>query len=139
MAAPTSPPGGASRSGKTSAKAAERHHERHQRTSRILVTGSADGLGRLTADTLLAEKHDVVVHARSDPGHFAPASVSSLEMAAVILDVGFRPQDVGDLFLRTRRDGLVFLQLRDARLVRAGHTLLRGMLLVDRHGKSFGR
>lgn len=35
--------------------------------SRILVTGSADGLGRLAADALLAQGHDVVVHARN-PG-----------------------------------------------------------------------
>lgn len=33
--------------------------------SRILVTGSADGLGRAAADTLLSAGHDVVVHARS--------------------------------------------------------------------------
>ncbi|MFI1996192.1 SDR family NAD(P)-dependent oxidoreductase [Actinoplanes sp. NPDC020271] len=32
---------------------------------RILITGSADGLGRLTAETLLAQGHDVVVHART--------------------------------------------------------------------------
>lgn len=32
---------------------------------RILVTGSADGLGRLAAETLLAQGHDVVVHARN--------------------------------------------------------------------------
>jgi NAD(P)-dependent dehydrogenase (short-subunit alcohol dehydrogenase family) len=33
--------------------------------SRILVTGSADGLGRLTADSLLSAGHEVVVHARN--------------------------------------------------------------------------
>jgi NAD(P)-dependent dehydrogenase (short-subunit alcohol dehydrogenase family) len=33
--------------------------------SRILVTGSADGLGRLTADALQSAGHDVVVHARN--------------------------------------------------------------------------
>ncbi|MET8176661.1 SDR family NAD(P)-dependent oxidoreductase [Streptomyces clavifer] len=33
--------------------------------SRVLVTGSADGLGRATADTLLAQGHDVMVHARN--------------------------------------------------------------------------
>ena len=33
--------------------------------SRILVTGSADGLGRLTAESLLAAGHDVIVHARN--------------------------------------------------------------------------
>ncbi|MET4059463.1 NAD(P)-dependent dehydrogenase (short-subunit alcohol dehydrogenase family) [Arthrobacter sp. UYP6] len=32
---------------------------------RILVTGSADGLGRAAADALLSAGHDVVVHARS--------------------------------------------------------------------------
>jgi nucleoside-diphosphate-sugar epimerase len=30
-----------------------------------LVTGSADGLGRVAADSLLSEGHDVVVHARN--------------------------------------------------------------------------
>jgi hypothetical protein len=33
--------------------------------SRILVTGSADGLGRLTAEALLTQGHDIVVHARN--------------------------------------------------------------------------
>ncbi|MEV5548666.1 SDR family NAD(P)-dependent oxidoreductase [Streptomyces sp. NPDC052309] len=33
--------------------------------SRILVTGSSDGLGRAAADALLSAGHDVVVHARS--------------------------------------------------------------------------
>ena len=33
--------------------------------SRILVTGSAAGLGRLTAESLLSTGHDVVVHARN--------------------------------------------------------------------------
>lgn len=33
--------------------------------SRILVTGSADGLGRAAADSLLPAGHDVVVHARN--------------------------------------------------------------------------
>jgi NAD(P)-dependent dehydrogenase (short-subunit alcohol dehydrogenase family) len=34
--------------------------------SRILVTGSTDGLGRLTAESLLEQGHDVVVHARNE-------------------------------------------------------------------------
>jgi NAD(P)-dependent dehydrogenase (short-subunit alcohol dehydrogenase family) len=33
--------------------------------SRILVTGSADGLGHAAADTLLSQGHEVVVHARN--------------------------------------------------------------------------
>jgi NAD(P)-dependent dehydrogenase (short-subunit alcohol dehydrogenase family) len=34
--------------------------------SRVLVTGSADGLGRAAAQSLIDSGHDVVVHARSD-------------------------------------------------------------------------
>jgi NAD(P)-dependent dehydrogenase (short-subunit alcohol dehydrogenase family) len=47
--------------------------------SRIFITGSADGLGRAAAGALMAEGHDVVLHARtrkraaarraSDPGY----------------------------------------------------------------------
>ncbi|CAA9232175.1 MAG: daunorubicin C-13 ketoreductase XF1741 [uncultured Arthrobacter sp.] len=33
--------------------------------SRILITGSVDGLGRLTAEALHAQGHDVIVHARN--------------------------------------------------------------------------
>src|SRR3954449_1118934 len=33
--------------------------------ARVFITGSADGLGRLAAQTLLDDGHDVVVHARS--------------------------------------------------------------------------
>lgn len=33
--------------------------------SRVFVTGSADGLGRLAAESLLSDGHDVVVHARN--------------------------------------------------------------------------
>jgi NAD(P)-dependent dehydrogenase (short-subunit alcohol dehydrogenase family) len=32
--------------------------------ARIFITGSADGLGRATAETLLGEGHEVIVHAR---------------------------------------------------------------------------
>ena len=60
-------------------------------------------------------------------------------MLAVIFYVWFRSQDVGDLFLRARGDGLVDLELWDGGLVRAGNVVLRRMLEVDRHGESFGR
>ena len=32
--------------------------------ARVFITGSADGLGRATAQTLLDDGHEVVVHAR---------------------------------------------------------------------------
>jgi len=33
--------------------------------ARVLITGSADGLGRAAAETLLGNRHEVIVHARS--------------------------------------------------------------------------
>ena len=33
--------------------------------ARVFITGSADGLGRLAAQTLIEDRHEVVVHARS--------------------------------------------------------------------------
>src|SRR5437588_7281007 len=33
--------------------------------ARVFITGSADGLGRAAAQTLLEEGHEVIVHARS--------------------------------------------------------------------------
>jgi hypothetical protein len=41
----------------------------------------------------------------------------------MVLDVWFRPQYVRDLFLRPRRDGLVVLDLRDGRFIRARNVL----------------
>jgi NAD(P)-dependent dehydrogenase (short-subunit alcohol dehydrogenase family) len=54
---------------------------------RILVTGSADGLGRATARTLLGSGHEVVVHARSQ---------DRLAAIGELLDGGAVPV-VGDL------------------------------------------
>ena len=34
--------------------------------ARVFITGSADGLGRATAQTLLGDGHEVIVHARID-------------------------------------------------------------------------
>jgi NAD(P)-dependent dehydrogenase (short-subunit alcohol dehydrogenase family) len=54
-----------------------------RRVSSILITGSSDGLGRLAARRLVAEGHDVVLHARSNiRGHNA---VDAVEGAAEVL------------------------------------------------------
>lgn len=53
--------------------------------SRILVTGSADGLGRLAAEQLAAEGHDLVVHARNMQ---RAASLQSLTSAGADLVIG---------------------------------------------------
>ncbi|MCU1543838.1 MAG: hypothetical protein JWM50_1703 [Microbacteriaceae bacterium] len=55
-------------------------------------------------------------------------------MLAVVFDVWFRSQDVGNLFLGARRDCLVSLEFRDGRLIRIGD-----VFWVVGHGESFGR
>jgi NAD(P)-dependent dehydrogenase (short-subunit alcohol dehydrogenase family) len=55
--------------------------------SRVFVTGSADGLGRATAQTLLRQGHRVVVHVRAE--HRLDAVEDLVEQGAVVV--------VGDL------------------------------------------
>ena len=43
--------------------------------ARILITGSADGLGRASAETLLKEGHSVVVHTRNRDRLDVPGAV----------------------------------------------------------------
>ena len=54
---------------------------------RVLVTGSADGLGRLTAQTLLEGRHEVVVHARSEQRLEAVRDVVDRGAMAVVGDL----------------------------------------------------
>ena len=60
-------------------------------------------------------------------------------MLAVIFDVQFGPQYIGDLFLRARRDALVNLKLWQGLLTRAWNVAMRGLLEVERHVEPFGR
>jgi hypothetical protein len=60
-------------------------------------------------------------------------------MLAVIFEVWFRPQFIRDLFLRSRRNGLVGFELRERRLVGAGNVALARVFGMERHGESFGR
>jgi NAD(P)-dependent dehydrogenase (short-subunit alcohol dehydrogenase family) len=55
--------------------------------ARVFITGSADGLGRAAAGTLLDAGHDVVVHARSRERLAAVASLSDRGAAAVVGDL----------------------------------------------------
>lgn len=59
---------------------------------RVLITGSADGLGLATAQTLLTEGHQVVVHARS-PQRLAPIRhLLDRGALAVVGDLGYLEQ-----------------------------------------------
>jgi NAD(P)-dependent dehydrogenase (short-subunit alcohol dehydrogenase family) len=60
--------------------------------ARILITGSADGLGRLAAQTLLADGHEVVVHVRAEARRAAVAELAAGGAAVVVGDLA----DVGE-------------------------------------------
>jgi NAD(P)-dependent dehydrogenase (short-subunit alcohol dehydrogenase family) len=51
--------------------------------ARILITGSADGLGRLAASELISQGHDVVLHARNEAR--AADAMAALPKAAAVL------------------------------------------------------
>ena len=55
--------------------------------ARILITGSADGLGRAAAETLLGDGHEVIVHARSAERLAAVEPLISRGASAVIGDL----------------------------------------------------
>src|SRR6266571_6748127 len=55
---------------------------------RILVTGSADGLGRMAAQRLLADGHEVVLHARNEARARDAKAAAPKASAVVIGDLG---------------------------------------------------
>jgi len=63
--------------------------------ARVLITGSADGLGRLAAQTLLDDGHEVVVHARDDDRLAAVRDLVDRGAAAVVGDLSDLAQTRG--------------------------------------------
>ncbi len=60
---------------------------RPSRTARVFITGSADGLGRAAAQTLLEQGHVVVVHARNRDRLTAVRELLDRGAAAVVGDL----------------------------------------------------
>jgi NAD(P)-dependent dehydrogenase (short-subunit alcohol dehydrogenase family) len=60
---------------------------RPSRTTRVFITGSADGLGRAAAQTLLEQGHEVVVHARNRDRLTAVRDLLDRGAAAVVGDL----------------------------------------------------
>jgi NAD(P)-dependent dehydrogenase (short-subunit alcohol dehydrogenase family) len=60
---------------------------RPSRAARVFITGSADGLGRAAAQTLLEQGHEVVVHARSQDRLTAVRDLLDRGAAAVVGDL----------------------------------------------------
>ena len=63
--------------------------------SRVFITGSTDGLGRDAARTLMAEGHQVVLHARSKERAKALADLAPRAAGVVIGDLRERRADPG--------------------------------------------
>ena len=55
--------------------------------ARVFITGSADGLGRLAAEVLLAAGHEVVVHVRGEPRLAAVQELLARGATAVVGDL----------------------------------------------------
>jgi NAD(P)-dependent dehydrogenase (short-subunit alcohol dehydrogenase family) len=62
-------------------------HPREQLMARVFITGSADGLGRAAAETLLDDGHEVVVHARNRDRLMATRGLVDRGAAAVVGDL----------------------------------------------------
>jgi len=73
--------------------------------SRIFVTGSTDGLGLAAARTLMADGHEVVLHARSKERASAVSALSSRSAGVVIGDLssGAETRSVADQVNRIGR------------------------------------
>ena len=63
--------------------------------ARIFITGSADGLGRAAAQTLLGDGHEVIVHARSAERLAAVNDLIGRGASAVIGDLADLDPDTG--------------------------------------------
>src|SRR4051812_42001651 len=63
--------------------------------ARILVTGSADGLGRAAAQTLLDDGHEVVVHVRGEARRSAVEDLAGRGAAVVVGDLADQGQTRG--------------------------------------------
>src|SRR5690348_6797291 len=61
--------------------------ERRKVMARIFITGSTDGLGRAAARSLIADGHQVVLHARSSDRAAAVADLTSRAAGLVVGDL----------------------------------------------------
>ena len=90
--------------------------------ARVCITGSADGLGRLAADSLLAQGHDVVVHARNRDRLAAVSELLDRGAAAVVGDLSHleETRDVAD---QVNRLGQMDAVIHNAGVIRGPHVL----------------
>jgi NAD(P)-dependent dehydrogenase (short-subunit alcohol dehydrogenase family) len=106
--------------------------------ARVLITGSADGLGRAAAEDLVADGHEVIVHARSAERLAAVEPIIGRGASAVVGDLSDAEQtrSVAD---QVNRLGRVDAAIHNAGVLRGPHLLMVNVVapylltaLVDR-------
>ena len=90
--------------------------------ARILITGSTDGLGRATAQTLAANGHHVLVHARSVERLAAVQDLLDLGATSVVGDLSDIEQ-TRDLADQVNRGGPVDAVIHNAGVLHGAHIL----------------
>src|SRR3954452_11531300 len=91
--------------------------------ARVLITGSADGLGRAAAEDLVADGHEVIVHARSADRLAAVEPIIGRGASAVVGDLSDVEQtrSVAD---QVNRLGRVDAAIHNAGVLRGPHLLM---------------
>jgi NAD(P)-dependent dehydrogenase (short-subunit alcohol dehydrogenase family) len=90
--------------------------------TRVLVTGSADGLGRATAQTLLDDGHELVVHVRNAERVAAVRDLVDRGAAPVIGDLSDQAQ-VRDLAAQVNHLGRMDAVIHNAGVMAHSHVL----------------
>jgi NAD(P)-dependent dehydrogenase (short-subunit alcohol dehydrogenase family) len=91
-------------------------------TARVFITGSADGLGRAAAQTLLEQGHEVVVHARNRGRLTAVRDLLDQGAAAVVGDLSDVEQ-TRDVAGQVNRLGHMDAVIHNAGVIRGPHVL----------------
>lgn len=88
--------------------------------ARIFITGSADGLGRLTARTLLEDGHEVIVHARSDARLAVAQNLLGSAASGVVGDLS-EPEQTRDVAAQVNRHGPIDAVIHNAGVYTGPH------------------
>ena len=90
--------------------------------ARVFITGSADGLGKLAAQTLLEQGHEVVVHARDRGRLTAVRELQDRGAAAVVGDLS-HPEETRELADQLNRLGQMDAVIHNAAVLRGPQVL----------------
>jgi NAD(P)-dependent dehydrogenase (short-subunit alcohol dehydrogenase family) len=91
-------------------------------TARVFITGSADGLGRAAAQTLLEQGHEVVVHARNRDRLAAVRDLVDRGAAAVVGDLSDL-QETRDVADQVNHLGAMDAVIHNAGVISGPHVL----------------